>query len=212
MAPMTRPATDRWLILRCANCKTLELAASLCNAGFEAWAPAETIVLKPRRGNKRVEVRQPLMASFVFARADRLTDLLNLSHSPTLNYRIWDSGQRRMVTRGHPYFRVFRLFGEFRFVPDAHLAGLRKLDLQRRPKGKARPFAPGSQVRITEGGFEGLVGVVEECRGDYATVTIDDWGISPKVATWLLHPVLDDTRPVHVSPAATEQALSAKAA
>lgn len=30
-----------WCILRCSNCKTLELAASLTEAGFDAWSPLE---------------------------------------------------------------------------------------------------------------------------------------------------------------------------
>jgi transcription antitermination factor NusG len=200
--------TVQWAILRCSNCKTLELAASLVDAGFDAWSPAETISRRARSGTKREEVRRPLIASFVFARADRLDELLALSHSPTLNYRIWDSELRRMVTRGHPYFRVSHL----RHVPDEQLASLREIEHKRRPKGKAKAFNVGDEVRITEGGFEGLKGVVEECRGDYATVTIDDWGISPKIATWLLHTLLDDTRDVHVSPVLGERSPIARAA
>lgn len=206
----TRHTPDQasWCILRCSGGKTLELAASLTDAGFEAWTPAETISRRARRDHKREEVRVPLIASFVFARADRMQDLLALSHSPTLNFRVWDSELRRMVTRGHPYFRVSHL----RLVPDEQLEGLRALDRKRRPKRKAQAFEKGTVVRITEGGFEGLSGVIEECRGDYATVTLDDWSAPAKVATWLLHPVLDDPRMVHVSGRASEQAPRAKAA
>jgi transcription antitermination factor NusG len=197
-----------WCILRCSGCKTLELAASLNEAGFEAWAPVETVVLRPRRGNKRMEVVKPLVASLVFARADRLQDLLALSHSPTLTYQTWDSDLRRMVVRGRPYFRVPPL----RLVPDAQLDGLRNAERKRRPKGKPKAFAPGSMVRIIEGGFEGLRGIVDECRGDYASVTVAGWGVPVKVATWLLEQALDDAPAVHVSSCSIEQALSAKAA
>jgi transcription antitermination factor NusG len=204
---MSGHVTD-WCILRCSNCKTLELAASLTDAGFEAWSPAETISRRARSGNKREEVRKPLVASFVFARANRMDDLLALSHSPTLNYRVWDSALRRMVVRGHPYFRVSQL----RLVPDGQLSNLRAIEHKRRPKGKPRAFEIGTVVRITEGGFEGLIGLVEECRGDYATVTLDDWSAPAKIATWLLHPILDDPRMVHVSGHSSEPASLAKAA
>ena len=197
-----------WCILRCSNCKTLELSASLVDAGYEAWSPAETVSRRARRGNKREDVRKPLIASFVFAKADRMDDLLALSHSPTLNYQVWDTEQRRMVTRGHPYFRVSHL----RLIPDTQLSNLRAVERKRRPKGKSIAFEPGVVVRITEGGFEGLVGVVEECRGDYATVTLDDWSAPAKIATWLLHALLDDPRMVHVSGQVSDKASLAKAA
>jgi hypothetical protein len=200
--------TDLWAILRCANCKTLELAASLNDAGFEAWSPVETVARRSRAGARPEPVRLPLIASFVFASAAHLQHLLELSHSPVLNFRVWDPELRRMVTRGHPYFRIPNL----RTVPDVQLAGLRAAEAKRRPKGKPKVFATGALVRITEGGFEGMVGRVEECRGDYATVAFDDWVIPAKVATWLLHPALDAGRQVHVSRRSSEQALSAKAA
>lgn len=200
--------TDRWAILRCANCKTLELAASLTDAGFEAWTPVETIMLRPRRGNERVEVRKPLVASLVFANAVRLDELRAMSHSPVLNFRVWDAALRRMVSKGRPYFRVPHLH----LVPDEQLAGLRAAERKARPKGKPKAFAPGAFVRFLEGGFEGLTGMVEACQGDYATVTIGGWGVPVTVATWLLNPALDETRPVHVTTRTSEQAMSAKAA
>lgn len=195
-----------WCILRCSNCKTLELARSLNDAGFEAWTPVETIERRSRKGIKPDELRRPLIASFVFARADHMAGLLALSHSPALNYRVWDSGLRRMVTRGHPYFRVSSLH----LIPDAQLAGLRAVELKRRPKGKPQAFEVGAHVRVTDGGFEGLRGVVVECRGDYATVVLDDWSIPAKIATWIL--ALDENRAVHVLVPSPKQALSAKAA
>jgi transcription antitermination factor NusG len=177
-----------WIILTCSNAKTLDLARSLTEAGFDAWSPVETIKLQPRHGKKREDIVRPLMPSFVFAKAMHLAELLALSHSPTLNYRIWDSALKRMVTRGHPYFKLFRPFGEIRMVSDSELDHLRKLEKRRRPKGKAPVFAKGDVVKITEGGFAGLSGIVEETRGGYTTVTISDWAIPVQVSTWLLHP------------------------
>lgn len=201
-----------WCILRCSNCKTLELARSLTDAGFEAWSPVEIVSRRARSGTKREETTLPLMASFVFAKADRLDDLIALSHSPTLNYIVWDSELRRMVTRGHPYFRLFRPNGDLRLIPDSQLGNLRKRDQSRRPRGKPREFAKGTPVRFTEGSFEGLYGVVEECRGGFATVTISDWAIPAHVATWLLQPALDEPAHVHVSGTSSERALFAQAA
>jgi transcription antitermination factor NusG len=210
---MSREAqTDRWCILTCANCKTLDLVVSLNDAGFEAWSPVETVSIRARKGDKREEVRRPMMASFVFARADRLLDLLALSHSPTLNYQTWDAEKRRMVTRGHPFFRLFPGHSDPKFVPDDQLEPLRRAEIKGRPKGKRLTFPKGALVRLTEGGFAGLNGIVEECRGDIAIVTIDDWAIPVQIPTWLLHPALDEQGSVQVSGSLRERSPFAKAA
>lgn len=202
-----------WLILRCSNVKTLELAKSLTEAGFEAWSPVETITLKAKRGLPAEHLTRALMPSFVFARYSRLNDLLELSRSPTLNYRVWDSEKRKMVTRGHPYFRVFRLLGEYRQVPDRQLAHLRTMERKSKPKGKVEPFEVGAIVRFTEGGFAGLTGRVEESRKDYTTVTICDWSIPVQISTWLLRETLDLSEgSVKVRDSSCEQASFAKAA
>lgn len=200
-----------WIILTCSNAKTLDLARSLTEAGYEAWSPVETIQRRSRSGSKPEEVTRAIMPSFVFARAENEIELLALSHSPTLNYRVWDRELRRMVTRGHPFFRFFRPFGESTRVSDAQLDHLRKLEKKRRPKGKPRSFANGVSVRFTEGGFEGLVGIVEETRGEYTVVTISDWAIPVHVSTWLLHPSTCNDPMVHVSEGSAEQ-VTAKAA
>lgn len=204
-------AGSDWIILTCSNAKTLELARSLTEAGFEAWSPVETIQRRARSGAKPEDVTRPLMPSFVFARAEHEIDLLALSHSPTLNYRIWDRDLKRMVTKGHPFFRFFRPFGENTTVSDAQLEHLRKLEKKRRPKGAPRTFAKGATVRFTEGGFEGLVGIVEETRGEYTVVTINDWAIPVQVSTWLLHPGTCANDAVQVSEGLAEH-VSAKAA
>ena len=97
---------DRWVILRTAATSTLRLAGSLGEAGFETWAPVETIRRRLPRSAKHEVVSVPLLKSFVFARADRIDDLLALSHSPSLSHQAWDAHLRRMVTKGHPYFRL----------------------------------------------------------------------------------------------------------
>jgi transcription antitermination factor NusG len=201
-----------WFMLQCSHGKTLELARSLNEAGFEACAPTETIVLHPRRGLKAQEVARPLIAGLVFAAARHLPELLALSHSPVLTFQVWDAERRRMVTRGHPYFRVFRPFGEVRTIPEAQLTPLRRIERHRRPKGEAPAFQTGAKVRFVEGGFEGLRGTVEGTAGGYVVVAIDDWAIPVQVSPWLLTVALDDPGTVHVEAQLTEQAQSAKAA
>src|SRR5688500_10204211 len=95
-----------WVILRCSGGSTLKLANSLTEAGYESWSPVETVNRRSREGSKPEPVRLPLMPSYVFAAADRQQELIELSRSPSLNYRIWDSELKRMVTKGHPYFRL----------------------------------------------------------------------------------------------------------
>src|SRR5690606_9173703 len=51
----TRHAAERWCVLRCSNTKTLELAASLADAGFDAWSACHSVDLPH-------DVRQPLPA------------------------------------------------------------------------------------------------------------------------------------------------------
>lgn len=156
-----------WAILRCKGSSTLRLARSLADAGFGTWAPVELRSHLVGRQRKRVESEFPILPEYVFAPAHHLTDLLALSHSPSLNYRVWDSEQRRMVERGHPVFSLFRLNGQFRPIADRALNSLRELEAsldlvaqrrreQERQKGPIPRFTKGDEVRV-DGGFEGLV-------------------------------------------------------
>jgi transcription antitermination factor NusG len=182
----TRHAAERWCVLRCSNTKTLELAASLADAGFDAWSPAETIQRRARRGTKPETLTVPLTPSFVFARADRVADLLDLAHSPALNYRVWDPELKRMVTRGHPYFRVFYYLGEIATVPDHQLEPLRSLERKRKPKPVTRTMAQGERIRLAEAGFEGLWGTVLTSRKNYTRVQVDGFPVPVDFPTWTL--------------------------
>jgi transcription antitermination factor NusG len=187
-----------WCILRCSNCKTLELAASLNEVGFEAWAPVTRDVRHVGEKRSREEVAVPLMpGGYVFARADRLVDMLALSHSPSLLYRVWDSEEERMVTKGHPYFRVFR-GGNHHFIPDRELEPLRRLERKPRPKREDRTFEIGQQVRTDDAGFEGLTGIVVEVRKKTVIVSFGKWSLEPELPTWALRP-LDEAIGVHVN-------------
>jgi transcription antitermination factor NusG len=200
-----------WCIVRCTSVKTLELAKSLGDAGFEAWAPIESVILRARRGHARQEIVVPMMPGFVFVETSRLVDLIALSRSPSLIYRVWDAELRRTVTRGHPYFRMFRPFSDHDTIPDAQLAHLRKLDGLRRPKGPLRTWSEGDRVRLTDGAYSGLRGTVRKYSGEQTTVELDGWMLQPTVSTRLLHPELDIPADENVS-STSRQALSAKAA
>lgn len=196
-----------WCILRCAASRTLALAESLTEAGFEVWTPVEVVRKRARRTAEREDVRVPIMPSFLFARAGSLDELAALSRSPTLNYLQWDRERRRMVTKGHSAFSVFRQHGRYPLVRDHMLAPLRIVEKRSRPRAAIRSFKPGECVRMIEGGFAGLTGTVEATQGQYTLVSFPGFPIAVKFATWLL---LDGESSITVKNA--EQAQVAEAA
>jgi transcription antitermination factor NusG len=183
----------RWCILRCSGAKTLELAASLNDAGFEAWAPVETVVRKtPDRKKlfafKSETIVQPIMPGYVFARLVHLAELLELARSPSLQYRIWDSNERRMVTKGHPAFRfMHNLDGGISCTPDGTLNSLRSIERKRKPRGKVVSVPVGTSVRLDDGTRAGLVGTVERVEGKFALVAFPGLPMPVKIAMWMLH-------------------------
>ena len=204
-------AERRWCVVRCSSAKTLELAKTLNDAGFNAWAPIETVRLRARRGHKREEIIAPMMPGFVFVDTARMLELIALARSPSQIYRVWDAEQRRMVAHGHPYFSLFRPFGGHDTIPDYQLAHLRKLDGLRRPKGPLRTWTPGDRVRLTDGAYAGLRGTVRKFSGERTTVELDGWLLQPTISTRLLRPDLDFGADENVC-STSEQAPSAKAA
>jgi hypothetical protein len=201
---MTRGTLDlgAWCILRCSNGKTLELAASLTDAGFEAWSPVEVRMRLAGRKRGLVEQAVPILpAGYVFAPYRYVGELLALSHSPTLNYQVWDSGKRRMVTKGHPYFTVFRMNGVIRAEPDAGLRSLRALEAslaeaaERRreaikQKGPVPRFEEGQTVRVVGAGFDGLdLRVAESNDGKLVKLQHPSWMWEVEISAWKLQEV-----------------------
>lgn len=176
--------TDQWIILRCSNTTTIPLAKSLAEDGFTAWTPVEVIAPRPRYGKKRDKIEQALMPSFVFACADATADLIALAHRPALIYQVWDSEQRRMVTRGHPHFRVFRHGDVIPNIPEHQLAHLRNID--RRHRASQRTVSIGDRFRFSSGGFEGLNGIVMQAGAQHSTVQIDGMPVTVKMPTWVI--------------------------
>lgn len=161
--------TETWAILRCSNCKTLDLAASLNEAGFEAWSPVEIATKRVPRANVKRKVAIALLPSYVFAGAAHLLELLEIINQPV---------------SAHAKFRLLREADRIPLIPDAALAPLRRAERYRKPL--ERGLAPGEKVRLTEGAFAGCNGVVQTARGKYAMVVIPGFRMPLKIAEWHL--------------------------
>lgn len=177
-----------WCILRTAPSKTLDLARSLAEAGFDVWSPIGPVEVREGPYRSRREVQTALMPGYVLARADRLSDLLEQARSPALLFRVWDSELRKMVVKGHPAFSVHR-GGNHRLIPDGDLTSLRGAEHRPKVKKIARTFAIGEQVRTDDAGFSGLVGKVIAINGKMVTVAFPRWDITPQFGSWLLRPI-----------------------
>lgn len=158
-----------WCILRTSGRNTLPLAESLKRARFEVWTPATSKRL-PRR---RAERPAPLMPTYVFAKSGHLLDLLDLADAPASI---------------HPSFSVFHYLDRIPLIADDELNALRQIEAKRarREKQGLKFFSSGDFVRINEGAFSGMSGIVKRSNGKFALVTFDRMEVS--VATFLLHP------------------------
>jgi transcription antitermination factor NusG len=183
-----------WIVLQCASSKTIALASSFADRG--AWTPVEQVHVGPKNGIKREPVSAPITPGYVFVPATELCDLLDISRNPAQQHQVWDSEARRMVTKGFPYFRVVRgNSGEFALTPDKQLDVLRIVEMRskRKPRGAVKAIPKGTMVRMTEGGFEGMEGRVDEIEGKYALVVFDGFPCPVKIGMWMLQQALDDS-------------------
>lgn len=168
---------DLWFILRMAGPRTLAVADSLKDAGFDAWTPiGSSSKRKPRKPG--VEAKPvPVMPTYVFARDHHLHDLLAVAALPS------------MLTP-HPSFSVFRWDGRIPLIADRSLDYLRRGEaryLRRVREGQpVKQFAAGDRVQLTEGGFAGMSGMVETSKGKFTLVCFPGFSTPIKVATLLL--------------------------
>lgn len=170
---------DGWCILRCSAARTLMLASSLANAGFDAWTPTETQRRMGRGKRRKVEELRPspITPTFVFARADRVADLIRI---------------RSLPTSPHPAFSILKRpdYGTA-IVSDAGLRALRTEEDRRRVrhlKTTRRVVEPGSTIAPTEGAFAGMTGIVERCKGKNGKEAVVNFGrgLVVSIATYLL--------------------------
>jgi hypothetical protein len=135
---------DGWVILRTAGRTTIGLAESLAKDGFEVWTPAETKTVRVGRVRRRVEIRQAIMPTYVFARERHLVDLLELAKGSQ-----------------HARFHVLHAFNRIPMVADVHLTALRRIEAKRTPVKRALyAFPRNARTRVHGGLFSGHVGVV----------------------------------------------------
>lgn len=163
---------DGWCILRCSAARTLLVATSLASAGVEVWTPAEIQQRRRGRARERVDCEIAIMPTFVFARAAELAGLFAILASP-LN--------------PHPAFSIFRFHGRIPIVSERDMSALRRVEEKartRRLRTERKVIPVGTSVRMNEGGFAGMSGVVEESDGKFALVAFGG-SFRVKIATFL---------------------------
>lgn len=173
---------DAWCILRCKGQATLRLAESLYGDGYEAWTPKETRRSRIPRMNVRREIVLPLLPSYVFAKANRLVDLLELASAPFKPCRGFQSDA------SHAGFSVMHCFGKLPLIADRDLDGLRTLETKLTPRKKAdHSFPAGAEVRVEGGICGGMIGFVQRSDRGSTLVCFND-KYSVKISTSLLLP------------------------
>jgi transcription antitermination factor NusG len=159
--------SGKWCILRTAGQRTLKLAQSLSDAGFEVWAPEQVTRVQVPRSSRMVEKRGAILPTFVFARADRLLDLLGVLALPV---------------NPHPRFNLLRMHdGRVPAIDDRMLNSLRAAEERAGERAHRAARAAlkrqrlhierGTKVRMEEGVYAGLRGIVERCDGKVAVVS-----------------------------------------
>ncbi len=234
---MTQRGKD-WCILRASGAATLRLAASLTDAGIEAWSPKRTI-RRPAPGQRRAlvlgrtrkmhEIDKPILATFVFADAGRLTELAALSVQPF---------------GPHPDFSIFQLGNRVPLLSASSIDGLRaaeeeataavqaqrdaetraaaeviRIEAMKSDAARRRAFqeaerqrrealaearrtiAPGTQVVVDEHpAFAGVEVVTVSCVGPHTWVQLGSH--TWKIETWRLTPAALHSRQPHTGAAA----------
>lgn len=162
-----------WCILRTRASRTIELADAL--ASMEAWTPLETFKRRIPRRNKRETITTPIMPTYVFAPAQSIMDLIALS-------KAWDKPCPDFSLQRHPDRLGYAV------VPDNQLNPLRIAERKATPLEQVRTFAPGERVRLTEGGFSGMSGIVQTSDGKHTLLAFPNFAIPIKVETLRLLP------------------------
>lgn len=204
-----------WCILTTSSGRTLPLARSLTDAGFDVWTPIRT-VKRPAPGNRRryvlgqrrvmVEVTLPILPGFVFARLSQLDDLYRASSLPF---------------GPHPTFSILSLADRVPAVSDRQVAGLREAEASalqaiiaerdaetredarrvraemlttERARRKAlrreiKELAAGEQVTVDGAPMlAGMIGTIVRGRGTSAVIHFGG-SLTMEVEAWRVHPV-----------------------
>lgn len=161
-----------WCILRTSGPRTLKLAASLAEAGFDVWTPAQIVRRRALLGKNRREEPAPIMPTFVFARAAHLGDLTRAA---------------KAIPSPHPAFSIFHYRDSVPLIADNALAHLRAVEDRAKHetlKRQRHAFAIGQGVTVSQGPATGMTGVVRRSDGKFALVAFG--GVELKIASFLL--------------------------
>ncbi len=164
-----------WCILRTSGAQTLNLAASLLAIGLEVWTPRQMQTRRRPRSKVTQERELAIAPSFVFARARHLPVLAVIS---------------KAQVSGHPKFSVFYHGGRIPLIADSEVDGFRDAEDKARKverRAKRRKLVMGQRVRLSEGAYAGLDGVVLDGEGKFSSVMLEG-GFKMRIASWLLEP------------------------
>jgi len=166
--------TDLWLILRTSSRHTIALTECLRREGYEAWTPVVTFLKRTPRRRETRQVELPMLPSFAFAKAHHAQSLLELAEA---------------FSKPCPDFSIFRHMNEVRLVRDDELSALRMIEERKRRdveslKPRQIRFKAGQSIRLVQGSFAGLDGVVENDDGRFAMVSFGNTKV--KISTFLL--------------------------
>ncbi len=163
-----------WCILRMAASSTVALADSLARAGYDVWTPIETKQRRTGPSRDRKQVRAPIMPTYIFARTHHIGELSAIANA-------W--------TKDHRDFSLMRFNNRFPLIADACLSAVRLEERRVKPKAQLPAFAPGSSVKLAEGGFAGMSGIVQHTDRDYVLVAFPHTTMPPiRIASWWLLP------------------------
>jgi transcription antitermination factor NusG len=144
------PLASRWVVLMVEPRMEIKAATALREAGYVAWFPQTVEVVKSEKRKLRRRVNRPLFARYLFAAHRGRVGMADCDH-------------------------VSAIIGE---VPQALIDNLsaRQGLGEFEATDPARTFGKGSRVRITDGPFSGLEGIVDLAAKDRVDVLMRIFG------------------------------------
>ena len=168
-----------WFILRMASSDTLSVLKGLLKAGFDAWTPIERRRGRMPRTRTAYDKEFALMPSYVFVNIHHLAEIQHMALVPPRNI---------------PRFTLFQYQGGVPLIADNQLDALRYEEGRLQAvydravrKGKKGPrFNPGETIRIEEGPFAGMDGIVTDQTGQFTLVNFVGFASPIKISSLLL--------------------------
>jgi hypothetical protein len=181
---MTRPILDlgSWCILRMASGDTLRVVEALIEEGLGAWTPLNWRIGRTKITRSRFDEPLPLMPGYAFGDVGHIDQIVRLS------------GLRRRDLPRFWFLESERHTGCTPLIVDGELGALRReeerlravFEREKRRGIKPTIFGKGTEVKMIDGAYAGLSGVVEGMRGKDAIVSIPGFNEPIKVASLLL--------------------------